>query len=1551
MMGEKEYPPSIFSSSVKLEYRAFSKVFADEPRTFMPSPFYSQLCWMQYFTALDESIIKYNMYLPFSMGYTEYYQGANKLARYLRWENEIEKNEPILYIESDVSGWDRTTQLCMIMMGWEALSLNFPESYSEPAHKQRLINMLHDLAFTPIMLEKGDVFLTTNGIKSGHAGTLTFNSIIHIMMILCILCAMILEWNPKLSVEEIHEIIRKTIRYKVQGDDMIGSVRISKAIWFSVDKWKELVYSMFGYKLKHFKTSFDLSDLEFLGSKLIPNGYGGYVALQNRQKIIDSLSVHKNADKRFIMAKLLGQKTRSYPDPVLFHTLKKRVSFCWKEWDAILKIPTPYDEIIKDHVFTYEKLRSMDLTDSMIRTLHYGFQSGEEDCSAISDDENYDSKHNQYLIKQQQLWWTEWTDAATHLLAEQLTVLRRFRLLPVDIEMLVCDYLCGVGAQPVWVGNTYNGYLYPIPSQEERFISVKGKIKLVDDVWSDPAVRHSNRAAGVCIEHLPIDLTCIVISYELCTHSETRVHDLAAEPQPLIRFTDSYITYLIGDDSQCTLQEDEDPQTIVNVYTHPSAIPVNPGHVGYHNRSCTKFRVNVYSKLFITPERALKDNFRGKKNMAPKANKNHAGKKGESKYASPTEKRKAKRARKAKRKAEKMPKGEKKAVEKEIKKDVAKATQAPKQGYASTVQGAKAMTNAENKLNPSKYNKQYDEWEDKFEGDWPGVAALFDAANPPTFLFNANANAIPMNPLALGGQAANAAKEAKEYRIEYIELSLKPAIGLQNTIGTVLTAIEQDPAYLAISAQAVNKDYVSSIKPHNTVSVYNTESTVRSLKYKEHRGGWWKCYQSAQTIAGAQVYAETRECYQFSIVGCPDAATPSISPGIWQIKYHIRFRGSKLPVTLPRVAAEQFADSIMELNANEDTKITIAQAHQCQVDNRKFEHDVLRVFPNPKIVPSLRLEVEALKQNVDFDTTGNMRKRLRTIIQLIRNYDDVRRGIIVDNANYMNKMKWIRPPTVPVDVPVSAIPVVIVDPTTAIDSRLSNLASAAKVSNTGTLQTTGAGGTLLQVNLNAVGGVTQTTGNVNAKLVDDTGASVSVLTDKDGHKGLTTASCGQFWETGGGGSNWTLRMNDMNSFTGYTSDGKSYGGYAPNSVTCVAGEGTRNDVTYKVGQFAGTTGSTSTMPIGVTDSRGANLRNISYPVGTVSSQGVPVCGSSLSNTSSTYPVGASLQNPNGVSLAGAQYGTLSYLASVSLGEYSTDIKTGTVVPVPQQMVASTFKDESKSVFTGFNAPMVARTVGGTIADGVVIGAQPNNLDSTSGVVGAQQYVSYTTDGSAGATTTVPVSAISGGLNDPGGTNTFTGYAPVSMMLNSGGSPPAINTASPLQYASGVKGQSINLGFVGGVASHTAAAASGSISAEIRAGNADRFATVSTSSSLQTVVSATANSDGREVSGETSQPLARAEKKLLPSVIEKSKRSASADPPKRGENFIKIYRFDCPNKDCKDKLVEYGSISEKHLCASCRTQMVSYAISLPERALQSPNPINIVTSSSGVGVNG
>jgi len=259
-MNTTEYPPSVFSSSVKLEYRPYSKVLADEPRTFMPSPFYSQLCWMQYFSALDDSIIEHSNYLPFAMGYTEMYRGADNLARYLKFNGVAELNEPIMYIESDVSGWDRNSQASMMQMGWDALRLNWPESYHGPEHKQRLQNMFYDMVFTPIMLELGDMFLTNNGVKSGHGGTLTFNSMMHIMMIFCILCDMLLAWNPKITIEEMCDQIRLFFRFKVQGDDMIGAVRITKAPWFRLDRWKELVPT-FGYKLKHIKTSFELSDL------------------------------------------------------------------------------------------------------------------------------------------------------------------------------------------------------------------------------------------------------------------------------------------------------------------------------------------------------------------------------------------------------------------------------------------------------------------------------------------------------------------------------------------------------------------------------------------------------------------------------------------------------------------------------------------------------------------------------------------------------------------------------------------------------------------------------------------------------------------------------------------------------------------------------------------------------------------------------------------------------------------------------------------------------------------------------------------------------------------------------------------------------------------------------------------------------------------------------------------------------------------------------------------------------------------------------------------
>jgi len=158
MANEETYIPSICTSAVKLELRKFEKVINDQARTFNPCPVFSQLLYLQYYMAYDESISKNWAYLPFSMGFTDKYRGADKLIRWMSFEGCLDKDETVLFIESDVTGWDRNVQAPLLSLAWEMERMILPEEYLREPHYSRLKNLFFDGVHSYVMLELGDLF-------------------------------------------------------------------------------------------------------------------------------------------------------------------------------------------------------------------------------------------------------------------------------------------------------------------------------------------------------------------------------------------------------------------------------------------------------------------------------------------------------------------------------------------------------------------------------------------------------------------------------------------------------------------------------------------------------------------------------------------------------------------------------------------------------------------------------------------------------------------------------------------------------------------------------------------------------------------------------------------------------------------------------------------------------------------------------------------------------------------------------------------------------------------------------------------------------------------------------------------------------------------------------------------------------------------------------------------------------------------------------------------------------------------------------------------------
>lgn len=389
MADSRTYVPSVCTSSVKLEMKKIEKVVGEETaRTFMPVPHFTHLLGMQYYQHYMENVAKHYRDIPFCIGYTDKYRGADQLVRYMKFEDIAEPNETITFIESDVSGWDRSIQMPLRKMSWDALKLSFPEEYNQEPHKSRLKNMFFDSVCSPIMLERGDMFFAY-GMKSGWFSTLDENSRINVLLCFVICYIMYREWWKKLHqsqqlkyVPYLHwDVFILYVRFKTMGDDFWGAMRSKYCVWFSKDIWIETTEKMCQLKLKYIKVTTDLSEIEFLGRTFKMSQWGCYLAYPNRNKMIDSFALHRTDDVSARLGRLLSLRTESFPDQPLFRFLTKWIELYFVRYEVPLRrrvgeYQTPNGGT--DFVYTYEKLRAMFLPDAAVRILHLGFQKGDE---------------------------------------------------------------------------------------------------------------------------------------------------------------------------------------------------------------------------------------------------------------------------------------------------------------------------------------------------------------------------------------------------------------------------------------------------------------------------------------------------------------------------------------------------------------------------------------------------------------------------------------------------------------------------------------------------------------------------------------------------------------------------------------------------------------------------------------------------------------------------------------------------------------------------------------------------------------------------------------------------------------------------------------------------------------------------------------------------------------------------------------------------------------------------------------------------------------------
>lgn len=931
MMAETSYPPSVYTSNVKFELRTHEKVLNDEARTFMPCPMFTQILWMQYLSAYDDSIAASTRWTPFCLGYSDKYDGATNIAHYLTFHNETSAGEIVEFFEWDITGWDRSIQVRLIDIAWQAMRMSFPPEYRTPAHEQRLKNMMHDMIYTPIMLEHGDVFETVNGIKSGHPGTLTINSLIHIMIVLMAIVSM----KPDITPDEL----RRSFRFKVQGDDGLGSRVVQRSKWFSEEKFKSF-FVQCGLLFKHFKRSFDLSTLEFLGGNLTKTAFGTWVSMPNRLKIIDAMFFHKNTDPRCVLSKLLSLRIAAFPDYELFRFVTKWVEWYEKKHDALLKIP--FGETVDgEYMFTYEKLKAQFLPEAAVRAIYYGFQM----------------------------------DTPTELEAEEKEW---------DVENL-------------FVGKASE---IPLVNRASALVADEGETRWMDcryGMLSDQECKLWENTANV-------------------GHDDWR--------------TQVYCSYHNHHDFNRALMLNDEENQVIDEYE---------------------------SKHFSEPR--LNDNIRNKRTMSTKVHK-HPSQKAKAGLITKEELKVLRKAeRKLKREKRKLAKTAPIAAttavsaaavireEKKIAKKANKGKGKAPAGYPGVFDALKTISHAPNRM--QQHSRGKDESTFGFNGNLQGYTFTTDSASPPTLMFNGTLQTIRVNAYTLGDTVRTEAQNWYEYQIELMELWLVSINGIANTPGVSHMGTVDDAAYIVASGQSITKDFVDTLKNKVMTAVYNQEKPpVMRYKHDTKRVGreWFKNYASSQQISSAPVIAEVRETYQLAIVGFPENCTPSTQLGSFGLRLKIKFRGWKTPVALVRESIDNSADAIVAHHANQ-----CSAAHEEY--HKRVRNGEKNLVPPPMLfhpsqLPVILAEILRYSANMQY-LTGSEKKVLGMLVGIYNSIVSFKSAVRDSVAKQFVSKFGVGVGSG--DVPVSAIPVVVVDPSVASDPRIAGLSSALKVSSAGGL--------------------------------------------------------------------------------------------------------------------------------------------------------------------------------------------------------------------------------------------------------------------------------------------------------------------------------------------------------------------------------------------------------------------------------------------------------------------------------------------------------------------
>lgn len=677
-----------------------------------------------------------------------------------------------------------------------------------------------------------------------------------------------------------------------------------------------------------------------------------------------------------------------------------------------------------------------------------------------------------------------------------------------------------------------------------------------------------------------------------------------------------------------------------------------------------------------------------------------------------------------------------KAVEKKEKREEKKKPKAGNVGYMGVFDGTKQRSRRKN--NPITVYTSPDTAETTYEGDWQGETCKTDGAGQN--IFSGTANIVLINPKSLGASIENEARNWRYYEIDEMELWIEPLQGVVNTPGNICTAIETDPAYFAASGATLDFDTVNSYRPHVDHPVYVQDKPIR-LVYKRKTQKtpssnqfFYTYFDPTQFATSAdsktatgEIDANVRQCFQFALISYCKACTAGTELGVWQMRIKIDWRGNKKSQALPGfLEAEKYADAIINQNSRDYTE-QLAE-YKRRIDAGEFLQKPQH-FPNPRQVDTFR--VMALSYLRNYNATKNLLvlRTYQTQRDEVALYDRIK-SILASNSLKLNQM-LVPAPLRPSDItnPVSATPVVIVDPSLSTDPRLAANSKAAKVSSTGVLST-GSSGTG-DVNIVSVGGAAVTAGQLNTQMVNASGQPLTVFSDGLGNRMLANLSHGLFVDDFAAPIT-TLRPNYISKFQNKDVKGATFSGYNNSLVIQSDGDNAH-------GAVVGFNGLNVGMPLGIGDGLGVGNSTVAYAAGTNSSVSLPVAGSS-----STIA---------GPALVGAQM----------YGQFTTNATSGAPITKAIEVVSSTYKDAKSNSYTGYNFPSVGVNA---LSGGASFNTAGAPVAVTTGnIQKAQSYIQFTNNASSGSVSIQPVEAIGVAMNDSK-LNSYVGFVSPMSGVNS-----------------------------------------------------------------------------------------------------------------------------------------------------------------------------------------